>query len=78
MPTWKSRRRDGTLLTYTEQGEKHFMGDLGYVERLPRPDEQHPWRGVALKKIPHDNMHMNFNTCEEAKTWVEVVVRMQS
>jgi hypothetical protein len=78
MPIWKSRRRDGTLLIYTEQGEKHFMGDLGYVERLPRPDGERPWRGAIFNENLYDNRYMNFNTCEEAKTWVAVTVRMQS
>jgi len=77
MPIWVSQRRDGTLHVYIERTEP-FAATLGYVERLPRPDEQHPWRGVALKKITHDNMYMNFNTCEEAKTWVEVTVRMST
>jgi hypothetical protein len=76
MPIWKSQRRDGTLHIYIDSGE-HLSVELGYVERLPLPDGQHPWRGVAFsQKFPRDNM--NFNTCEEAKTWVAVTVRMQS
>ena len=77
MPIWVSQRRDGTLHVYIERTEP-FSEDLGYVERLPRPDGERLWRGAIFNENLYDNMYMNFNTCEEAKTWVAVTVRMQS
>jgi hypothetical protein len=78
MPIWVSQRRDGTLHNYLERKGGYFTADLGYVERLARPDGEHPWLGAAFKQHPRDVTYMKFNTCEEAKTWVAVTVRMQS
>ena len=75
MPRWKSPRSDGTLHLYHDDGPSVY--DKGYVERLPRPDHQRPWRGVVFDMHgPRQDGYLFFDTVEDAKAWVEVIVRM--
>ena len=76
MPQWKSPRRDDTLHVYADVSQSNHQW-LGFVERLPRPDHRRPWRGVVYNMNGDgEDGHLFFDTCEEAKSWVEVIVRM--
>lgn len=76
MPKWTTPRRDNTLHVYADGSQSNHTW-LGYVERLPRPDNQRPWRGVVSNMLGDgQDGQLFFDTPEDAKAWVATIVRM--